>query len=83
MSSALSNRIKKLESALGVEEETIIIHRLIRDMPNDTRGEPIDYLVNGKIYPNEKNINEAIRADLGDVDAHCIQTLWEPIYVKA
>ena len=81
--SNLANRIEKLESKIGTKEEVILIHRVIRDMPNDARGEPTHYLVSGKVYPNDKNINEAVRADLGDVGENCIQTLWEPIYAEA
>ena len=80
---SLESRLEKLEQALAKHEENFIIHRVIWDVPDDTRGEPVGYLVNGKVYPNDKNINEAIRADLGDVGENCIQTLWEPIYVKA
>ena len=81
--SNLANRIEKLESKIGTKEEVILIHRVIRDMPNDARGEPTHYLVNGKLYKNDDTINEAVRADLGDVGENCIQTLWEPIYAEA
>lgn len=58
--SNLANRIEKLESKIGTKEEVILIHRVIRDMPNDARGEPTHYLVSGKVYPNDKNINAVI-----------------------
>ena len=80
--STLANRVTKLESKLGTEEENIIIHRVIWEAPNDERGEPTHYLVNGKLYKNDDTITEAIRADLGDVDAHCIRVLWEPYYAE-
>lgn len=75
--SNLANRVAKLENKFGVEEKTFII-RVIWD-----GEEPTHYLVNGKLYKNDDAISEAIRADLGDVDAHCIRVLWEPINVEA
>lgn len=52
--STLANRVTKLESKLGTEEEkSFILHTVSWDEPDDDeRGEPIGYLLDGKIYPN-------------------------------
>lgn len=77
---SLESRLEKLEQALAKHEKNFIIHRVIWDVPDDTRGEPVGYLVNGKVYPNDENIGEAISADMGVPKTHCIRVLWEPVY---
>jgi len=78
MSSALSNRIKKLESALGVEEETIIVHRVIWEDAN-TKGKPTHYLYQSKLYVNDESLESELTKDYPYKKGFA---LWEPVYAE-
>jgi hypothetical protein len=76
---SLESRLEKLEQVLVKPEEQFIIHMVVWDMPDDTRGEPIGYLVNGKVYPNDEHIGEAIRRDYPPSKGKTTHfVLWEP-----
>ena len=76
--SILENRISKLEKHLMVDDENIVIHRVVWD-----GEEPTHYLVEGKLYQNDGHIGEAIKADHSDWGKEkCIRVLWEPVTIE-
>lgn len=77
----LKRRIEKLEQCF-VKPERFILHTVSWDGPDDDkRGGPIGYLLDGKIYPNDDNLVEAIRRDYPPSKGKTThRVLWEPIY---
>lgn len=70
----LRKRVDKLEPMFK-PEETIVIHRVIWDGDN-----PTGYLLDGKVYPNDDTLEDAIHRDYPPLQGKVIRVLWEPVY---